>query len=112
VTYDVQFSLEAAAELVRIAGAIGSAASVLQAAERIRHTLEIDPGGEGEFLVWTRGDPFRQVQINPIRDGRENHQKRDRRARRDNRQLPCMRSFVAKSLDSVEREFLLNGTTG
>lgn len=50
MTYDVQFSLEAAAELVRIAGAIGSAVSVLQAAERIRHKLENDPADEGEFL--------------------------------------------------------------
>ena len=48
--YDVQFSLEAAAELVRIAGAIGSTVSVLQAAERIRRKLENDPADQGEFL--------------------------------------------------------------
>ncbi len=50
MTYDVQFSLEAAAELVRIAGAIGSADSVLQVAERIRQELENDPADQGAFL--------------------------------------------------------------
>ena len=50
MTYGVQFSLEAAAELVRIAGSIGSAVAVLQAAERIRHKLENDPANQGEFL--------------------------------------------------------------
>lgn len=48
--YEVQFSLEAAAELVRIASSIGSAVSVLQAAERIRQKLENDPDVEGDFL--------------------------------------------------------------
>jgi hypothetical protein len=50
VTYDVQFSLEAAAELVRIAGEIGSAAFALQAADRIRRKLENDAANQGEFL--------------------------------------------------------------
>ena len=50
MTYDVQFSLEAAAELVRIAGAVGSAISVLQAADTIRRKLENDPANQGEFL--------------------------------------------------------------
>jgi hypothetical protein len=42
--------MEAAAELVRIAGAIGSAVSVLQAAKRIRRNLENDPAERGVFL--------------------------------------------------------------
>lgn len=50
MTYDVQFSLEATAELVRIAGVIGSAVSVLQAVERIRRKLEVDPADAGEYL--------------------------------------------------------------
>jgi len=50
VIYDVQFSLEAAAELIRITGAVGSAASVLKAAERIRGKLEKDPADQGSFL--------------------------------------------------------------
>ncbi|MCO6456942.1 MAG: hypothetical protein J5I93_16710 [Pirellulaceae bacterium] len=50
MNYNVLFSLEAAAELIRIAGAIGSAVSVLQAADRIRHKLEIDPADEGKLL--------------------------------------------------------------
>lgn len=48
--YGVQFSLEAAAELIRIAEAVGSAVSVLNAADRIRRKLEIDPAGQGVFL--------------------------------------------------------------
>ncbi len=50
MTYDVLFSLQAAAELVRIASAIGSAVTVLQAAEKIRHKLENGPAHQGEFL--------------------------------------------------------------
>ena len=50
MTYDVEYSLEAAAELVRITGAVGSAVSVLRAAESIRRRLENDPADKGEFL--------------------------------------------------------------
>ena len=50
MTYDVEFSLEATAELVRIAAAVPSAASVLQAVEAIRRTLENDPAKAGQFL--------------------------------------------------------------
>lgn len=50
MTYDVAFSLEAAAELVRIATALPPAASVLQAVEAIRRTLENAPGEAGHFL--------------------------------------------------------------
>ena len=50
MTYDVEFSLESAAELVRIAGSARPAAAVLRAAESIRHTLESDPGEKGIFL--------------------------------------------------------------
>jgi hypothetical protein len=50
VTYAVEFSLAAAAELLRITEVVGSAVSVLQAAEAIRRTLENDPAEKGEFL--------------------------------------------------------------
>ncbi len=50
VTYDVQFSLDAAAELIRIAGAVGSAVLVLNAADNIRRKLENDPADQGVFL--------------------------------------------------------------
>jgi hypothetical protein len=50
VIYDVQFSLEAAAELLRITQTIGSAVSVLRSAEAIRRQLEHDPAEKGEFL--------------------------------------------------------------
>ena len=48
--YDVEFSLEAAAELLRIAETVGSAVLVLRAAEAIRRKLERDPAEKGEFL--------------------------------------------------------------
>ena len=48
--YDVEFSLDAAAELLRIAEVIGSAMSVLRAAETIRRQLENDPAEKGAFL--------------------------------------------------------------
>ena len=48
--YDVEFSLDAAAELVRITEVVGSAVSVLRSAEAIRHQLEVDPAEKGEFL--------------------------------------------------------------
>jgi hypothetical protein len=51
VIYDVEFSLDAAAELLRISEVIGSAVSVLQAAEAIRRQLEDDPAEKGEFLT-------------------------------------------------------------
>jgi hypothetical protein len=50
VTYDVEFSLDAAAELLRITEVVGSATSVLRAAEAIRRRLEYDPAKKGEFL--------------------------------------------------------------
>ena len=50
MTYDVVFSLEAAAGLVRIAGAVRRASSVIQAAESLRRTLENDPGEGGHLL--------------------------------------------------------------
>lgn len=42
--------MEAAAELLRITGAVGSAVSVLKAAEVIRRKLEDDPADKGVFL--------------------------------------------------------------
>ena len=48
--YDVEFSLDAAAELLRITEVVGSAVSVLQAAEAIRRQLEDDPAAKGKFL--------------------------------------------------------------
>ena len=50
MTYDVEFSIEAAAELLRITEVVGSAVSVLKSADAIRRTLEDDPAGKGEFL--------------------------------------------------------------
>ena len=50
MTYDVEFSIEAAAELLRITEVVGSAVLVLKAAEAVRRTLEDDPAGKGEFL--------------------------------------------------------------
>lgn len=48
--YDVEFSLDAAAELLRIAEVVGSAVFVLQGAEAIRRQLENDPAERGKFL--------------------------------------------------------------
>ena len=48
--YDVEFSLDAAAELLRIAEVIGSAVLVLHAADAIRRQLENDPAERGRFL--------------------------------------------------------------
>jgi hypothetical protein len=63
VTHDVVFSLEAAAELVRIAGAVRPASSVIQAAESIRQALENNPrkGGHplSEGLFYIDGEPLR-----------------------------------------------------
>ncbi len=50
MTYDVEFSLGAAAELVRIAGTVRPATTVLRAAESIRQALESDPAETGHFL--------------------------------------------------------------
>ena len=47
--YDVQFSLDAAAELIRIAAAVGSAVLVLNAVDNIRRKLENDPADQGVF---------------------------------------------------------------
>ena len=47
--YSVEFSLEAAAELLRISGVVGAVAAI-QAADAIRHHLEDDPAGSGTFL--------------------------------------------------------------
>lgn len=49
MTYNVEFSVEAAAELLRIAGMVGSA-SAIRAADSIRRRLEVDPAGNGSFL--------------------------------------------------------------
>lgn len=49
MTYSVVFSLEAAAELLRIAGVTGSARAI-RAADSIRRRLEVDPTGHGTFL--------------------------------------------------------------
>jgi len=49
VIYTVEFSLDAAAELLRIAGVTGSA-SAIRAADSIRRRLEVDPAGGGNFL--------------------------------------------------------------
>ena len=49
MTYDVEFSLEAAAELLRIAGVVGSAEAI-RAADSIRRQLEDDPEGHGNLL--------------------------------------------------------------
>ncbi len=48
--YEVEYSLDAAAELLRIAEVVGSAILVLQSAEAIRRHLENDPAEKGEFL--------------------------------------------------------------
>jgi len=63
VIYDVEFSLEAAAELLRITGAVGSVSSVLNAAVSIRRRLEDDPAEQGqhlsEGLYYIDEDPLR-----------------------------------------------------
>ena len=48
--YDVEFSLDAASELLRIAEVVGSAVLVLHAADAIRRQLENDPAAKGKFL--------------------------------------------------------------
>ena len=48
--YDVEFSLDAAAELLKITEVIGSALLVLRAADQIRRHLENDPADKGAFL--------------------------------------------------------------
>lgn len=48
--YDVEFSLESAAELLRISEVLGSAVLVLQEADSIRRQLENDPTEKGEYL--------------------------------------------------------------
>ncbi len=42
--------MEAAAELLRISGAVGSAAAVVRAADMIRRRLEVEPAASGTFL--------------------------------------------------------------
>ena len=63
MTYEVVFSLEAAAELVRIAGAVRPASAVIQAAESIRQRLEVDPLEDGhpvsEGLFYIDEEPLR-----------------------------------------------------
>jgi hypothetical protein len=49
VIYTVEFSLDAAAEVLRIAGVTGSA-SAIRAADAVRRRLEVDPAGDGNFL--------------------------------------------------------------
>ena len=48
--YDVEFSLDAAAELLKITEVVGSALLVLRAADQIRRHLENDPADKGEFF--------------------------------------------------------------
>jgi len=48
--YDVEFSLDAAAELLKITEVVGSAMLVLRAADQIRRHLENDPADKGAFL--------------------------------------------------------------
>ena len=50
MTYEVVFSLEAAAELVRIAGAVRPASAVSQAADSIRRRLAVNPHQIGQHL--------------------------------------------------------------
>ena len=61
--YDVQFSLDAAAELIRIAAAVSSAELVLNAVDNIRRKLENDPADQGvllsEGLYYIDEDPLR-----------------------------------------------------
>jgi hypothetical protein len=45
----VDYSLDAAVELLRISGVVG-ATSAIQAADTIRRRLESDPAGNGTFL--------------------------------------------------------------
>jgi hypothetical protein len=47
--YSVVYSLEAAAELLRISGVFGAVVAI-QAADAIRHQLEHDPAGNGTFV--------------------------------------------------------------
>jgi len=49
--YDVEFSLDAAAELLRITEVVGSALLVLRAADQIRRHLENEPADKSEFLT-------------------------------------------------------------
>ena len=50
MNFEVEFSLESAAELLRISEVVGSAVLVLQAADAIRRQLENDPAEKGEYL--------------------------------------------------------------
>lgn len=50
MTCDVRFSLDAAAELIRITATVGSAESVLNAVDNVRRKLENDPADQGVFL--------------------------------------------------------------
>ena len=60
--YTVEFSLDAAAELLRIAGVTGSA-SAIRAADSMRRRLEVDPAGDGnrlsEGLYYIDEEPLR-----------------------------------------------------
>ncbi len=63
MTYDVEFSLEAAAELLRLTGVVGSKTALLKAVDNIRRRLENDPADEGQFLseglYYVDEDPLR-----------------------------------------------------
>jgi len=61
--YDVEFSLDAAAEILRIAEVLGSAVLVLQAAEGIRRQLENDPAEKGKFL----SEGLYYIDVQPLR---------------------------------------------
>ena len=68
MTYDVEFSIEAAAELLRITEVVGSAVSVLKSAEAIRRTLEDDPAGKGDSYLRACRTPVPSVLPNRITD--------------------------------------------
>lgn len=63
MNFDVVFSLEAAAELIRIVSALSSANDVLRASEAIRQSLEINPKDAGtelsEGLYYIDREPIR-----------------------------------------------------
>ena len=60
--YSVEYSLEAAAELLRISGVVGAVVAI-QAADAIRHHLEDDPAGHGTFL----SEGLYYIDVEPLR---------------------------------------------
>jgi hypothetical protein len=63
VTYNVEFSLDAAAEILRIAR-VTSSSSAIRAADSIRRRLEVDPAGNGHFL----SDGLYEIDKEPLRE--------------------------------------------